>query len=186
MGSVTISGQTFTILGTEAGAKTYFKARLNATAWDNAEVTDQRKALVMAYRTASTVKWNGTETTAGIVWPRDGATGCNGEVVPDGTTPTEVEEGGYELALTYLEDPAKFAQASTGSNVARAKAGSAEVEFSRPTIGTSSDLLFPFQVQRLWACFMAGQVAVAAPFASGTGCDSAFEDVDSSLVRGYE
>lgn len=171
-------------------AKEYFSARLGAAAWNDADNPDRKRALISATRMLDRRPlWSGTVTDLvtpqPLQWPRDGAT-CRGDAVPDGTTPDALAEGGFELALALLEDEAIQDSPGTGSNVKRAKAGSAEVEFFVPTAGSSSETLFPQVVHELVACYFSGNAAgLAAPFVSGLDEESAFGDDDWELSEGY-
>ena len=74
----------------------------------------------------------------------------DGNSVPSATVPLVVEEATYELALTLLTTPTAQEKRTTGSNTKRVKAGSAEVEFFRPTDGAPfpdipNELLRPFR-----------------------------------------
>jgi len=174
-------------------ADDYFAARLGATAWTGATTLAKQQGLVSAFRMLNRAQWSGSQTVSGQdgAFPRDSAS-CRGTAVPDGTTPDNIALGQFELALALLEDEGIQDNVSQGSNLKRAKAGSAEVEFFRPTIGTGRDLKFPVVVQQLVGCYLAGAGAFNAPFADGTNPAnvderSAFDSCtdDYGLSEGY-
>lgn len=154
-------------------ADDYFGARLGATAWTGATTLQKQQALVTSARFLDRgMLWSGkkTSSTQPLQWPRDGAM-CRGDAVADGTIPDDIARGEFELALALLED--ESIQDSSGSNQKRVKAGSAEVEFFRPTEGDAGR--FPVPVQELVACYGAGSATAAGPFADGTDPDNADE-----------
>jgi hypothetical protein len=161
----------------------YFAARLGAATWTAATTLQKQQALVSAARMMDRrAKFSGTKTSDAqpLQWPRDSATKC-GEAVPDGTIPDEIALAEFELGLALLVDAEIQATQGTGSNLKRAKAGSAEVEFFIPTIGTSSATQFPQPVQELLACYLDSAGFRMAPFVDGTDPDccnerSSFDD----------
>lgn len=86
-----------------------------------------------------------------------------------------------ELAFAMVVDAKVVSQSSTGKNIKRAKAGSAEVEFFRPTLGTGLSSRFPSLVMGILK--EAGLIAtssdpIGGAFASGTDVTSQFDDCD--------
>lgn len=122
MGTVSISGNDVNIFGSRSAADTYFATQLGTT-WAAASIVDRSKALVSASR------W--------IV--REGVVGTDGTALTpaadDANTPTEVQEGTYELAAALIDDPTIADARRGGSNIKRVKGGSAEVENFRPQSG---------------------------------------------------
>lgn len=186
--TLTIGADTFSVYGLTsdalADANSYFAGRLGASAWTGATDDTKKQALVTAVRFLDRgVTWSGeqtdTVTPQPLQWPRDGAT-CNGEAVTDGTTPDNIALGEFELALALLEDEAIQDSAGAGSNVKRAKAGPAEVEFFVPTAGTSSETRFPQPVHELVSCYTAGAAVIANPYVNGVN-SPANDDQDSSF-----
>ena len=57
---------------TRADASTYFEGRLGASAWDDADATDQDKALVQATRAVQSLTFKGrkADTTQALAFPR--------------------------------------------------------------------------------------------------------------------
>lgn len=180
MGTVTIGADTYTIYGTEAGAATYFRARLGADSWNNASSTDKKRGLVSATRWVDTGKWQGLPTSSvqPLAFPRTGLTDCDGVALSDATVPAEVDQACYELALDLLGDPTLVDNVNSGSNERRLKAGSAEIEFFRnassglPGGGAS---LFPEPANRLLRCFIASSSGAIGAYNSGV------DDAESKL-----
>lgn len=118
---VTINAQTYSIYGELAEAKVYMAARLGAAAWNGANDTTRSQALVTATRWLRRLPWASVPTYA--------------------DAPEAVEHATYELALLLIANPALQEQSSSGSNKKRLKAGSAEIEFFRPTDGPAIPLV---------------------------------------------
>jgi hypothetical protein len=177
--TITISAVNHSVYALTANAVTdadgYFGARLGATAWTGATTLLKQQALVSAARMMDRrATWTGTQTVPGqaLQWPRDNATKC-GEEVADGTVPDDIALAEFELALALLNDAAIQNSAGTGSNIRVAKAGSAQVEFFVPTIGTSSATQFPQPVHELLRCYLDSSTArlAAGPVVTGTDPD---------------
>ena len=175
MGTVTISGNDFDIYGEAADADIYFLARVGAGVWDTASVEDRAKAQVSATRWLDRQNWVGQRTVLAqaLEFPRTGLVDKDGNDVGSVSVPVLVEEASYELALLVLTDASVQANATTGSNTRRVKAGSAEVEFFRPTDGTKLPTI-AFEMIGLWLGGTGGLGATAS------GCDetSTFADAN--------
>ena len=173
-------------------ADDYFAARIDVAEWDAAVTLGKQQAIITAARMIDRQIWSGDKTVTAQFndWPRDSAT-CRGTAVTDGTIPDDIAYGEFELALALLKDADVQNNSSAGSNVRRAKAGSAEVEFFAPTTNTSSDTRFPTVVHELIGCYMEGNAATTAqPYGQGStedaadqestfgSCDNSFEVFD--------
>jgi hypothetical protein len=174
MGTVTIGGTSFDIYSTLPLADDYMKARLGASAWDDAASLDRDKAIVSATRMIDRENWLGqkTVTSQPLEFPRTGLTDKDGNSVLSTTVPAQVDEATYELALSLLADVTVQDKATTGTNTKRVKAGSVEVEFFQPKAGTPfptipNELLLPFRDG-------GGLVGLAS------GCDEASTFADSN------
>ncbi len=183
--TVTIGANTYSVYGLGnadpvGDADSYFGARLGATAWTGATADLKAQALVTAVRMMDRrIQWSGEQTDSvtpqPLQWPRDNAT-CRGEALADGIVPDDIVHGSFELALALLEDEGIQDSNGTGSNVKRAAAGSASVEFFRPTLGEpGQDNKFPQVVQELVGCYSAGSATDLGLFVDGT--DSSRADV---------
>jgi hypothetical protein len=153
MGTVTIGATDYDIYGERTAAATYLDVHLNAIAWAAGTTEFQNKVLVMATRLMDRMAWKGelTDSDQPIDWPRTG-TGVTG--VEDAVIPTDILYGFYELSVLIAEDPTIINNATSGSNVQRAKAGEAEVWFFRSTADTATKL--PTSVHELVKRFLAG------------------------------
>ena len=109
---------------------------------------------------------------------------CDGADVPDNVVPEQIGDGQIELAFDYIVKPSLEAAADTGSNIRKAKAGSAEVEFFRATNKPGENTRFPAIVDELLSCFKGG--GVTAGRATGTDGCSDFDTADTyRLNEGY-
>lgn len=181
-GQVIIGADTYDIYGSEAGAKTYMRARLGADAWDDADSGDRKRALVSAARWIDRARWQGQRTDLvtpqALAFPRTGLTDCDGNAVADTWTP---DDAGYELALVLLGDAEVPDEADSGSNIKRLKAGPAELEFFKGTTGTVSR--FPTIAHELLRCFLEGAGGIGGAWASGGDEESQFDDDDAYGLR---
>lgn len=153
-------------------ANDYFSAALGATEWTSASTLQKQQALISATRLIDrAIIFSGTKTVSSqsLQWPRDDAT-CRSEAVTDGTIPDNIALANFELALALLKDPTLLTSNSAGSNTKRAKAGSAEIEYFRPTIGTSIDFRLPRHIWDLLGCYTSGanSSGIGAVWDSGT------------------
>lgn len=190
IGADTFSVYAFTNLAAVADATAYFNGQLGASAaaWTAATADNKARALVSAARWMDrALKYSGTETVPGqpLAWPRNGALEC-GVAVPDGTVPDAIVLTEFELAGLLLQNAALSSGTGTGSNVKRAKAGSAEVEFFSSTVGTGLDTKVPQPAWDLVKCFTVGAVSGAGiGLASGTDVDSSFCPCDDECTEGF-
>lgn len=184
MGTVNIGGTDYTIYGDESSANAYFAASISSQNWDSASVTSRRKALVTAYRWLNRLKWQGAKTSSAQdgAHPRTGLTDCDGTAVDSSTVAPGVAEAQYELSDLLLGDGTLVQNASSGSNVRRAKAGEAEVEFFIPTLGFggATDTIVPRPAFDLIKCYLEGfgPSSSSGNTAYGTDGESDFEDCD--------
>ncbi len=129
MGTVTISGNNFDVYSETADpiadAKVYFLGKIGSEAWTDSEKIEKQQALVTATR------WVRRFLAKQFVAASD---------VPDESitpAPLLVAQATYETAFVLVITPKAQAEPNTGSNRKRVKAGSAEIEFFRPTDGTA-------------------------------------------------
>lgn len=193
--TVTISTIDFDVYALTADpnqdATDYFVGSLSssATAWAAATTDNQNKALVQATRWLdSAANWSGTKTSDSqpLEWPRDGAA-CGDTAVTDGTTPDAIAYATFEVAGLLLQDADADASAGEGSNVKRAKAGSAEVEFFSSTVGEAGDTAFPPLVHRLIKCYLDGSsINIEGGVSYGTDDSSAFGCDDFRRAQGFD
>lgn len=171
---------------TVAEADAYFADSINSAGWDGADAPTKDKALISATRYLDRQRWQGTKTvsTQNLEWPRSGVT-CNGDPVDSDEVPDEIKESQYEMAQILIQDPTSGNNLNTGSNTKRAKAGSAEVEFFRPTSGT----IMPDIVHQISSCLLGGSVPDSSGVGPGGyssgGCDGSSFDTDYDRTRGF-
>jgi hypothetical protein len=190
--TVTIAAIVYDVYGITSDpvgdADDYLNAKLGATTWAAASADDRARAIVSAARWIDRVStFSGTKTVAAqeLEWPRDSAT-CGTTAIADGTIPDDVALAEFELAFILIGDATAQDASSQGSNVKRAKAGSAEVEFFNATTGTSSDTKLPDPAHDMLKCLLTGAGnSIAGGFSSGTDNDSDFCDTDFELNGGY-
>jgi hypothetical protein len=198
--TITIGADSFcvyalTLTFAVAETTTFFNGRLGpeATAWAAAVAAaadDEKRALAAAADWLDrALLFSGDETAPpqARAWPRDDATnGCTGVAVTDGTTPDEIFYAQCWLAGAILVDNAADASSGEGSNVKKAKAGSAEVVFFRPTTGSAEDNRLPQVAHDYTKCFTdAGTSSgIAGPSITGTSQTGACADEDE-LSEGF-
>lgn len=156
-----------------------------------AALTNDQKGqrLVAATRRLDRLNWagrkTGGETAQANAFPRTDLAYPDGTAVPDDEVPREVEEATILLAGTIALTPASANVGSSATNTRRVKAGSAEVEFFRPTAGK------PLQDETAWALvriFLDGSNAsgaVGMVTFGGKASDSQFDVDPYGLTEGY-
>ena len=154
--------------------------------WELLSDEDKNINLVAATNRLDYLNWRGEKTGGDSQenkWARTGVTYIkSGGAVSTTEVPLEVEDATALLAGS-IAISAKVSQSqSSASNIKRAKAGSAEVEFFRAQKGK------PLQDETAFALvsqFLEG-ATVSGPFVSGTGCSSSFSDIDKwGRVEGF-
>jgi len=188
MGTVVISGVTYTVYGEHAGAGSlteYGNASLvYATIFAAATPDNQKRAMVEATRVLDRQSWAGTKTSGvqALAWPRTGVTYANGTAVDPNTIPAEVIAAAYELALAGLKTPALFADVTTENKIKRVEAKGVEVEWFGPRDGGR----LPGRVAELVGQFYegAGESTLGGSYAGGVDGESVFDDCDSFGVNG--
>lgn len=110
-----------------------------ATAWASLTTDQKGTNLVAATRRLDILNWQG-EKTGGVTqenaWPRTGVTYADGTPTSTTDVPLEVQDATILIAGDIATTGASAAEAgSSGSNIKRAKAGSAEVQFFAPQSG---------------------------------------------------
>jgi len=173
MGQVSISGIDVTTFGDQACVQVYYKISLTGSDFTDADSNAQKQSLVSATRWIEQI---------GLTDPDAGT-----EIVPtvdDTDVPVLVIEGAYELARALILDPAILDnQSNSGNNIKAAGAGSARVEFFRPSDGTT----FPKAVMRLLAPYISSRSANLFGCATGTGGKSSFKDAAfPGLTEGFK
>lgn len=180
--TITISTVNYTAYASVAEADPYLAVDpVRAAAWA-ALTTDQKGGyLVAATRRLDLLNWMGTKTgdegTQVNAWPRTSVSYEDGTAVSTTEVPPEVENATILLAGSIARTNSVADAGTSGSNKKRLKAGSAEIEYFKPTSGVA------LQDETVWGLvkqFLDGlRVSTATGgYASGTGGTSSFEDND--------
>lgn len=166
----------------------YLAGKLGASSFAALSADDQKRALVSATRWLDRLQWTGsptdTTTPQPLEHPRTGLIDCNSVAIDDSEVATGVVEAMFELAEIIAADSTTQNSSGQGSNIKSVGAGSAQVEFFRPTIGSAADTRLPTVAQDLIRCFLAGTTITKAT-ATGTGNSSAFDSDDFERSEGY-
>lgn len=165
LGSVSISGKSYDIFGSQNRAIEYHGGGVTGEGFTSLQFTQQQRVLVSAYRWLIRQNWK------------------SGFPVPSsGLVPLNIEFAQYELSLLLAEDPEAANARSTGSNERVLQAGPARIEFFSRTDGGSSPFsgegVFPPQVSDLLKDYLTSRATVITPVASGTGNQSQVLGVD--------
>lgn len=190
---VTITAVAYNSYVNVADADAYFAASVNFATWSALTADAKGRAIISAVRFLDRMKWQGqkTDPTNALEWPRSGLSYPDGTPVDPATLPTRLVQATCELSVAIVNDPSIIGAPGTGSNIERVKAGSVEVDFFRPTIGTIYDTRLPLIVMDLIGFWLAGfgDDAGVGPTATGTCQDRLFEphfgsnDTDDYGVR---
>lgn len=189
MTSTPTIGLTGNSYATIATADTYLGDAARALAWSGLSTSEKARALISATRLLDKQCWQGVKTNASptqtMQWPRTGVMRADGTTVDPATVPLEIIDGMIELAFDLSQDTSLEGSSSTASNIRRAKAGSAEVEFFRPggAFGTAGSTRFPTEVMEYVGQFMCGFRANTGAIATGTGACSQFDNSDFDEVN---
>lgn len=123
-----------------------------------------------------------------LPWPRTNAKDKEDNLVTSTAVPLEIKNGTIELAFNLSQDSEVETSGGEGSNEKFLQAGTARIEFFRPTAtgpNGQGSTRFPVEVQEWVGQFLSG-AAISAPFTSGTDTESQFDDGDNScLSQGY-
>ncbi len=161
---------------------------VRGTAWT--ALTDPQKEanLVAATNRLDLLPWVGSKTgaedTQANAWPRTGVTYKDGTSVSTSEVPQQVEDATILVAGDITLNASAADAGSSGSNTKRVKAGSAEVEFFRPTIPGAQ--LQNEGAFKLIQCFLSSSSGLFG-VATGTDGTSSFCDVDApGLTEGFQ
>lgn len=150
---------------------------------DTLAVIDQGLFATQLTDPLATTGGTGTGLTVDATWvtqtasfPRTGMK-CEGVDVDSLTVPLGVEEAQMEEAFELSVKPALETASGTGSNTKALHAGSASIEYFRPTDTPGRNQRFPTVVMELLRCFLGGS-AGASVIATGTCAKSQFDRND--------
>lgn len=170
---------------TRANAILYFEGALHGSAFSSASTTVQDQALVTATRMLDRQNWQGTKTSdaQALAWPRTGVSDREGVAIGSSTVPADIINAQCELALALINNQSVQDSSSNSLNTKRLKAGSAEIEYFRPTRAGR----FPTIVQELIGYLLASSAgSLLEPYASGTCVESYFECNTFNLNDSYK
>lgn len=142
-----------------------------------AKTEEQKKVLLVAStRRLDMLDWVGEKAGGSAqknAWPRKGVKYPDGTDVPDDELPYEVEVACSLLAGAIAQDPKKANAGSSGSNIKAVGAGSARVEFFRPTDGVPLQDPTVFGLVAFYlSSGQGGGLAAGVGYGKATGTDS--------------
>jgi hypothetical protein len=151
---------------------------------------DRKRLMIEATHYIDALAWQGAPTfAAGTVlqFPRTGITNSDGAAVSDVEQLALVAKAIGELIAIAAGDNDVVSAADAGSNLRGLGAGSARIDFFRPTsFQDGNATLLPVPVQRLigkWLAVAGASVsAAAAPVSTGTSSCSDFDPCDELTV----
>lgn len=138
--TITIATVDYVSYASVAEADAYLAVDPTRAATWAALSTDQKGTnLVAATRRLDLLSWEGQKTgsadTQDNSWPRTGATYKDGTAVSTTEVPHGVEAATILLAGSIAITPATSGAGTSGNNIRRLQAGSASLEYFRPTDG---------------------------------------------------
>lgn len=159
---------------TVANADTYHAASIHGASWTAASTTTKEQALLTACRMLERQTWQGTKTSPSqaLDWPRSGLSDPEGVAIPSGAVPQFIKDAQCELALSLINDPSVQTSTDTSLNTRRLKAGSAEIEYFRPTSGSR----FPTIVAELVNYYLSSTVSATLPNWGDTTTETQISD----------
>jgi hypothetical protein len=192
--TITVGTDTFSVYALTADpladALSFWNLRLGTTAtlWAAVGTTDDDRSRALALAAewidrATLFTGSKTDPTQPRAWPRTGAS-CNGTSIATDAVPDDIARAQFYLAGQILSNATVAESSGQGSNVKRAKAGSAEVEFFTPTIGGAADIRLPQVAQDFLVCYI-GASDGFGPSTSGDTSSSAFCDNDFTRSDGF-
>jgi hypothetical protein len=168
-----------------------------AAPWTAQDGSSRDRALVEAFGMMERQRYKGTRTGGGAQaaqFPRDGITSCDG-YDESGVSPAPVAVRRAQVLLaaaivatlestTIVVDSSVATSDGQASNIRRAQAGSASVEFFRAgTASGARGTRFPTAVQELLKCYILNSDGAFGSLSNGTGED--VECPDFGLSGGF-
>lgn len=160
-----------------ADATIYMDNLLYGTSWAFLDADTQNRALLSAFLVIEKQAWDGAKTDPDqeAQFPRTGLTDKNSVAVDSATVPYQVENGQCELALLMSLDEDLATSGGQGNDKKRLAAGSASIEYFRPSGGPGGvgGQRFPPTVQEWLGQFLSGgSSAITVPYVSGVDVDA--------------
>lgn len=178
--TITVGENTYVSL---ADADTYYVLSTQFDAWDALTDDQKERSLATATRMIDRQSWAGTKTSQAqdLQWPRTGVLYANGDEVDPDEVPAQIIEAEILLALMIFQNPAIESQTNTAGNIKHLVAGTAEVEYFRPTRGTR----FPTSVQELIGQWLTSFVTASSGGGAAYGTDQCSNFTDRNKY-GYQ
>lgn len=150
-------------------ANNYFLDSLRNEDWDALDEERKAQALITATRMIDRQTWSGEKTSGAqdLQWPRTGVTDKYGNEVASDSVPQAILDATCELALSLTADASVETKSNTSANIKQLKAGSASIEYFRPTRGGR----FPTIVQELIGQFLGSSASSSSGGAVYGNCD---------------
>ena len=152
------------------------------SAWEILDNETKLKRLQEATRRLDLIDWPGEKTNSGQEneWPRTGVF-CNGDAVDSETIPKRIIQATAVLAGDIVLNPNAASSQPGNKNIKRVQAGSAVVEYIRPTLSGFSFSEASPDSFALIQCFLTGEMTRV--FVSGI---EEYEDrVNPGLFEGF-
>lgn len=153
--------------------------------WATRTPDQKGAALVAATNRLDLFSYKGSKTGAPQPnqFPRTGIVDRDGVAVPDDEVPLDMANATIYLAGSIAAKPAAAGMNGSGSNNKRVKAGSAEVEFFKPTAGKPLADETAYALIQWYLASMVGAIS-AGGMASGT-CEPPYDRTYGDLTQPY-
>lgn len=187
MATVTIGSNTYTVFGDNDDALVYFTGSTKYDEWVAYTTDQQNRGLVSATRMLSAQSWGGTLTsvspTTGLPFPRTGLTDCDGTEIDSETTPEDLVNASFLLALYILDGTIVTTTNTTQNATKRLKADTVEIEYFRLSPDVAGGR-WPQDIQDLIGCFLAsGTSTISGGISYGT--DGTPADTDFTVSESF-
>lgn len=188
--TITISGTDYASYASVAEADAYLAVDpVRSVTWAALSADAKGSKLVAATRRLDLLIWQGERAGGDGIqaeqWPRTGVSYPDGTATSTTEVPQEVEDACILLAGSIAIKASVSGAGTSGSNVKRTKAGSAEVEFFRRNEGKPLQDETAFALVKSFTEAASSSTALG-PLASGTDGESTFTDADAwGRTRGF-
>jgi len=190
LSTITISTIDYQAYASVAEADAYLAVDPTRSAKWATLTTDQKGTyLVAATRRLDLLGWVGAKTGGAsqeLQWPRTGVNYPDGTAVATDAIPLELQNACCLLAGSIALDTSNANFGSSANNNKRIKAGSAEIEYFRPSTGTPLQDETAFNLVKIFFAAAAATSASAGAYAPGSCETSTFADGNPyGLTEGY-
>jgi hypothetical protein len=172
--------------GSQAEADSYFADSLKASIWAAFTVSQKDAGLIEVARVMERSAYKGQKELDGqeMSFPRSGVTDCAGNPLTPEETLDLAKEAQFEYAILAIQNPAILSNTNpTAANTKRLKAGSAEIEYFRPSKGGGR---YPAVVQEILRCVLTSYLrkGISGSYVSGNGDGTTFDN-DYNKTQGF-